>query len=146
MFNDLSLIIFVPFICFILLIKLKQYNVIRLLTEKSASLSAYLISALLFFAVALQRDAFTLSYDLFIEFIILTILYLLYYGIGFSFKNTNSVNRLSLAICSGANNNALAITVAASFFTATELRFNVLSELHWFIAIMILSKLKGKKL
>ncbi len=138
MLLELSIIIFSPIIFFLILSKIKPLNVF--VNNYGSIWSTYLISLLLLFAIAMQREAFDFSSKLILDLAILTILYISYYLFGFIFSKVKNDQQLSLAICSGANNNALAITIAASFFASTELRFNVLSEILWFAGVIFFPK------
>lgn len=135
MFIDLLIIVFLPILLHLPFRKL-QVSTAKIKQHGSA-IVVYLISLLLLFAVAMQRDAFILDQDFLIICLILFVLFILYYSFYFILPGSSKADRITYAISSGANNNALAITISALFFGATELKFNVLSEIIWFISVMI---------
>lgn len=141
MFQALLFIVVIPFIVD-WIIKLLAPQVRDKVSSLSSFLATLLMGIILIVVVNNQRDFFFSSPLYSIKSIlILAILYATYYLFGIFFsRNKNNKERISYSICSGANNNALGISLSFLYFSVEISLFMVLSELTWVLALVPFKK------
>lgn len=119
MFQTLCIIVFLPIVLHLPLRRVAPLT--QFMNKHGSVINVYLIALIILLATALQQEAFTFSSDFLLDLGILTLLYIIFYGFPYLFFRRSSLDTVSLAIVSGANNNALVIAIASLFYGALEL-------------------------
>lgn len=139
LFYSLSLLVFVPITVHL---PLRRTAFDRWLEPLNSGLSVLIVVVLVVLVTAMQRSFFLENTDkVFFGLVTLTSLYMLFYLLTlFASRRTGRENRLAYMLCSGANNNALAISVAALYFSPTVAALTVLSEIPWVLGVVVMRK------
>ncbi len=111
--------------------------------------SVVLIFLLVALTIALRREYFFSNFAvLFAALAVICVLYVLYYAAGWvAAARFGRAERVSLMVCSGANNNTLAASLALLYFSPLETLCMIVSEVPWGLGVMAarwLAKEKAK--
>jgi len=144
LFLKLCYIIFIPILIHLPFRFVKQIN--RSIVSNNGFYSIVLFALLMIVVVAAQRQALFASLsNMYWSIFILCVMYFLYYGLGYAmgFELGSAKAKeqgVTFAICSGVNNNALAITLALSDFSPDVASFLLLSAIPWTGCLVLFKK------
>jgi BASS family bile acid:Na+ symporter len=136
LFVTLSTVIFVPLLLHLPFRHVKVVN--ECLVKNNKSTSVFLFGLLMVAVVAVQRNEILADWQkMGWDFVILFVLYGLYYVWAWYLPKAKSApERITFAICSGLNNNALGISLALACFPEVAL-FLVLTSLPWAVGMIV---------
>jgi BASS family bile acid:Na+ symporter len=144
LFKTLCLLVFIPIVIHL---PLRKTAFREALDRINGGLSVLLIVLMVLAAVSIEREFLLNNPEaLFFSLPAVSALYFLYYLLAWLGANHVSKERqLTFTLSSGANNNALAISLAALYFSPAVTIFMVLSEVPWVLSVIVLRQLLGKK-
>ena len=111
------------------------------ISRASGGISVILLFVLLLLLVNSQKEAFLeLNYRSSLDILVSSGLFCLYYFTGWALmRGQSKPNRITGSICSGANNNALAISLGYLYFPS-QVVFLLLSEVGWTVGVACFKK------
>jgi len=142
---SLGLAIFIPIVMYLPVRNVKPLK--KLMADNNSFFSTLLLGLMLMVIVG-QKKAELLAQisDCLRPLLILIVMYFLFYALPWFFMNGSAHReRLSFTLCSGLNNNGLAIALVAMYFTDLII-FMVLSEILWFSGLVVFKKYLEKNL
>lgn len=131
-------VIFIPAAVYTALIRIKPASS-EIIEQNSAFVPVLLLGVIIAIVIAKQKHVFFEDFFQVAEAAVLcSVLFFLMYLFGWFYRRKNSNSRLiTYALCSGANNNALAISLALVYFSPETVFFVIVSELIWVVAIPV---------
>ncbi len=137
-------VIFIPAIFYMLLIKFKPSSR-RIVENNSSFIPVLFLGVIIAIVISKQRDVFFNDFTLLFEsFFACIVLFFCLYAFGWFFQWKKSKRKIvTYSLCSGANNNALAISLALIYFPSETIFFVIISELIWVLAIPAFNSVQG---
>jgi predicted Na+-dependent transporter len=140
LFVTLSCVVFVPLVVFLAtrrLTKLKTWT-----DSNGIWVTTVLLSVVAMFAIAASREVLYADPMLILEsIVILSVLFTFYYVAGWWLGRSGTFrDKVTLATCSGANNNSLSAGVALLHFPPEIVIFCVASELPWALGVVFFKR------
>ncbi len=129
-------VIFIPAVVYILLLRLKPSSA-HAVKNNSSFMTILLLGIIIAVVISKQREAFFSDFSLLFDSIIFcSLLFFFLYAFGWLYQWKKSRGKIiTYSLCSGANNNALAISLALIYFPSEIIFFVIISELLWVLAI-----------
>jgi len=140
-------VVFIPSLLYILIVKITP-DAKASIERNSAFVPVLLLGIIVAIVISKQKTVFLNDINLlFVSLILSIILFYFLYLFGWLFnRNGGRATLLSYALCSGANNNALAISLALVYFPSQTVFFVIVSELVWVLAIPVFNHVQKKRL